>query len=140
MKYFSCDIMCSLFPVTGNLFLVTWNLSPVTGMKKNTTCHRTFFLWKKEYFLSQEIYFLSQEIYFLWHEHWRTIFNSTILNWAILSIIELNNISLHWCFVLFSDCKHYRFLMEIFVNGNKWYSRSWRWKMWVWSCVNICFN
>ena len=44
-------------------------------MKKNTTCHRTLFLWKKEHFLSQEIYFLShqinflsQEIYFLWQE------------------------------------------------------------------------
>ena len=39
----------NLFPVTGNLFLVTGNLYPVTGIKKNTSCHKTFFLWKKIY-------------------------------------------------------------------------------------------
>ena len=37
-------VMEDLFPVTGHLFLVTRNLSPVTGIKKNTSCHRTFFL------------------------------------------------------------------------------------------------
>ena len=37
-------------------------------MKKNTTCHRTLFLWKKEHFLSKEMYFLSQEIYILSQE------------------------------------------------------------------------
>ena len=37
------------------------NFLPLTRIEKNTSCHRTFFLWKKGYFLSQEINFLSWE-------------------------------------------------------------------------------
>ena len=50
----------NLFPVTGNLFLVTGNLYPVTGIKKNNSCHKTFFLCMKENLLFQEIYFLCK--------------------------------------------------------------------------------